>query len=324
MEIGAVSSEVFNITDPRHVAARVEQAEALQRQFGLTTADYFRDDEVKQFVATLEKGEVVDQLALLQSLSAGAGDRVTAMLGELSTENHYMAQVGWLVATGEQRGAEDALIGKKSDTRPSKDSVAEVMQENVGNLLTRNPDVRNSIAAIAMDIYITREGGGFDPKAEIDGNKFELILQEVIGSPLMEMNGTTFILPSGVDENDIKSLEGAFADTEPEVGAEVLRMISTGGPAYWDTGAPAVSQDIRNFTIENIGNAHAFRFGHNYLGDETQPDGIFRFDLEKLVSSLIFVRGETIKGTGYTRASGRGQDIAIFDPSRIADRDLGL
>jgi len=285
-EAGAISQQPLNYGDPAHWAARAEQAEAAAGQYQLSQPTYLTDFEASQLKSALDDADIAGKLLLLGTLSEGLGDRATAVLSELSTKSHYLAQLGFLVTEGRANLAQAALHGAENSVQPSTENFNEAAREKMGNLFADRPDIRNAIISVVKGIHVDAQVRANDDPKEI--GDLEDIIEQVVGGELMEMNGTTFVLPAGVETGQVNALFSAMDNSPDDVDA--LAVISLGGPPQRLDGTLVTPGDIaasNDVVIENEeGGSFSLRINGQYVSDPTQLNGIYRFDLA-LATSLV-------------------------------------
>ena len=284
-EAGAISQQPLNYGDPAHYAARAEQAEAAAGQYGVQPT-YLTDFEASQLKSALDDADISEKLFLLGTLSEGLGDRATAVLSELSTKSHYLAQLGFLVTEGRANLAQAALHGAENSVQPSTENFNAAARNIMGNLFSDRPDVRNAIISVVKGIHVDAQvQANDDPKTIGD---LEDIIEQVVGGRLMEMNGTTVVLPAGVETSQVDNIFSAMANSPNDTDA--LAAISFGGPPQRLDGTLVTPGDIAassDVVIENEeGGSFSLRINGQYVSDPTQTNGIYRFDLA-LAASLV-------------------------------------
>ena len=301
-DAGLISQQPMVYGDPAHWAARAEQAEAAAQQYGLAQPTYLSDFEVSQLKSALDDADITGKLFLLGSLSEGLGDKATAVLSELSTKSHYLAQLGFLVTEGRANLAQAALNGAENSVQPSTEDFNVKARDSMGNLFYDRPDIRNAVIKVAMGIHVDAQVRANDDPKTI-GN-LEDIIEQVVGGELMEMNGTTFVLPAGVETGDVDTLLSAMANSPDDVDA--LSVVSFGGPPQRLDGTLVTPGDIaasNDVVIENEeGGAFSLRINGQYVSDPTQgPGGRYRFDLALATSKVEEVAIESWVRKGLTK-----------------------
>lgn len=238
--VGTVELMPLDFSDNAKAAAsidlRIEQAEDVQRFYGLKNPVYLTPDEAQRIAGGLNEGG--DATLATAALVARAGrSRATAIFGEVSKHAPSMAFLGDLVSrtgmdTPIARDAADGIALAKQDDfqrlAPTPKAAQSAKSEVLGTALSALPKTENAAIAVANAAYEVRARR--QNIVDFDDRLWQQGLREALGE--REVNGETYggivyqgggflgwgsvpvIVPPNVKQDGFPDLIGALRSTD--------------------------------------------------------------------------------------------------------------
>ncbi len=197
------------------IARRVVQAEALADETG-ERFQVFSQAERGAMAAALEELPAAEQAGALARLTAGAGGRASAVIGELAETKPHMGQAGYLTATGRGETAVMALEGAallkqdKDLLGGTKSEWKAVEEETLGLAIPLSRgDVREGVVATARGIYAAEMARQGKSGEELDRKAYEEALQTAVGKSgakggIGKVNKRHVQLPAHMSASEVK------------------------------------------------------------------------------------------------------------------------
>jgi hypothetical protein len=190
-------------------------------------------------IMTLASPKDPDTSALiLNELAQGAGDDGAryALAGGLALEGPAGQQLGLDILSGMD------AVSSGAAKAPKGEEVLTAVDEKLGTALSFNPQARAAIVDAAAAIYANDAFRAGEAGAEFDTKKFGAALDRVTGG-VVEYNDAKIIVPRrGMTEDEFEDVMDGL--TVQDIGGTLPLA---------DDGSPVSIDDIRDGTLQNIG-----------------------------------------------------------------------
>ncbi|MES2667929.1 MAG: hypothetical protein V4712_17730 [Pseudomonadota bacterium] len=304
-ERGIMPIDPVDIGDPQSVARRRAEAETVHREFTPEAAEiqYFDKPEAERLAAILASPDTDQAVAVLTAIDRNFGEAAGMAYSQIGATDPVAQLAGALVSdTGQIDTARTLLQGRtmlkagqggKLAAEAKRGVVAEFASSFAGP--TAAP--RLAAAQAAADAYFAASGLGIaDPKSEAAKAGYRAAWQAVTGQTTRSgvayggtqpVNGRAAVLPPNLSPQQVEQAL-VFYDEK-----HWKRASATGhAPTFGD--GKAVHQTDRDqrerLNIVSLGSGmYALGYAQRdgtivYLRDNSQTDGLFRFDLQSLVT----------------------------------------
>lgn len=299
---GINAVEPVDIGDLASVQRRIALAEEVHRQYtpDATSIAYFDKGEAERLGAALSGNDPDMALGVIANVMNTFKDRAPAALAQLAEKDPLALMAGALVLdTGDTAAARAMLTGRKYTAEGKAATVATEVRRSVAAelapLFPKSQPERLKILLDAADAHYAATGIGIaDPKSPEARAAYLASIQAVTGSQgngswggIQTVHGTAAILPPRISAADV---EGAITIW----GADSWKRASLSGQLpMWGTDTAltdASERDRAKIGVMSLGDG-IYALGYTradgstvYLRDPAQKDGLFRFDLEFLLT----------------------------------------
>lgn len=260
-------------------AETVAQIESFYGDSGVKIEKVFTDGEVTALKDVLDNGSV-DQKAQALTLISDLGEYTERGLAQIGQTDPEMAYVASMLSTRDAAVATNArgiLRGFELMENDPKGMGAllessagvktqDVFSATVGGALMLVPGAATNAKVAADALYLSRLSRS--PSKEFNEKAYQQAIKDVLGGEIVEHNGSTIVLPRGVDEPSFE----AFLDN---IDVQDLATISmTGQPPVYANGEPVDAEWFRDEAVFVQVGAGLYGFT-NELG-EMLPDATGR------------------------------------------------
>ena len=295
-----------DVFDPASVAARVATAEAVYDEFtpGAPTIAYFDKAEAAELAGVVGGTNVDDALRVLAGITQNYGDRAPMALAQIGAQDPNLALAGALLLdTGDVTAARTLLEGRRMKAAGTGASVSiDIQRQVVAEVAAAFPASDgarlDTLTNAALAHYAASGQGVADPKSDEAMAALRASVQAVTGARtqngvqyggIQPVNGVSAVLPPSLSAGQV---EQALIYFPADAWA---RASSSGGPPMMSS-QPMLERftqsNRENLTVLSLGGgeyALGYRYASGevrYMSDPKQADGLFRFDLERLITGV--------------------------------------
>lgn len=306
-ERGIAEVPPIDLADPASVKARMALAEAVTTEYmpGAKTILYFDQSEAEALAAELSSPDPDRALGVIALIQRNFGDRAPLALAQLGEKDPTAHLAGALVLeTGDMTASRAILRGREMAKEGKGAKVATEVRRSVEAelkpLFPPNDTVRLPALMTAADAHFAATGLGIeDPKSPEARAAYMASVQAVMAGTdqkgtryggIQEVNGVKTALPARLTAADVET-----AINSPHFGESAWKRASLSGhlPMWGKKPLTDFDQDAREqLSLLSMGDG-SYALGYTradgvtvYLRDEAQKDGLFRFDLMKLVKGV--------------------------------------
>lgn len=300
-----IDIEPVDIADPASVRKRIAQAESVYSTYtpDAQAIRYFDKAEAEQYTAILNGPDVDRSMAVLTAITNNYGDRAGAAFAQLGATDPTLQLAGALVTeTGQIAASRTLLQGRAMKAKGEGAAVsAEVRREIAAELAPLYPPAdrgRLQTLIAAAEAHYAASGIGIaDPKSAEAAEAMRASVQAVAAGTtqggvqyggIQEVNGKPAVLPPNLTAGKIEEALTYFDATA------WTRASATGNPPLW--GKKPVHEfqpeNREDLTVLSLGQG-LYALGYQradgsilYMKDPAQQDGLFRFDLQSLVTGV--------------------------------------
>lgn len=295
-----------DVMDPASVSSRVAMAEAIYSDFtpGAATITYFDKAEAAQLAATVGGANVDEALRVLTGINQSFGPRAPLALAQIGASDVTLQLAGNLVLeTGDVTAARTLLLGRAMKAKGEGAAVSvDVQRQVTAGFAAAFPAADSArldtLTQAALAHYAASGQGVADPKSDEAVATLTASVQAVMGARTQ----------NGVQYGGIQPVHDVQAVLPPNMtGGQVEEALvyldeaawlraSTSGAAPQMSSQPMLERltqwNRENLTVLSLGSgqyALGYRYANGtvaYMADPAQADGLFRFDLEKLVTGV--------------------------------------
>lgn len=288
-----------DITDPASVQRRIAEAETVFREYtpGATSIRYFDKTEADRLSAVLSGADTDQALGVIAAIDDSFGDRAPAALAQLGSKDPIAHLAGTLLLqTGDPAAARTILRGRALKEAGKGATISAELRRaaaaEFGPAFPSPSDPRLITLLDAADAHYAASGTIVaDPKSPEAKTAYLASLQaasagtkrgETAYGGVQKVNGQDALLPADLNAAHVTQALVFFP-------AKNWQIASTTGHApkgfeNFDTTAR------ENWTVMSLKDgtyALGYRTANgqiSYMQDDGQTDGLYRFDLHKLVT----------------------------------------
>jgi hypothetical protein len=235
---GLIQDTPLDTSNPANFAASIQAREAstaLGKQLTGQPLPRLTAAEAEQLADVYTGAEVEEKLAILGTITAGAGEDAVATLGQIDKKgNKQMALLGAMVMHGQGTVARDVMRGQlilagDKAVKPKPTDMQADVEATIGAALGDWPDQRGQYIAAAEAKYAELKARSGDLSDVYDSRKMQEALNAVL--PTAEFNGRRVAVPPGVSEDAFEDWADAWtvdqfqgvAGGDPEQLLELVR-----------------------------------------------------------------------------------------------------
>jgi hypothetical protein len=294
-----------DLSDPASVKARIAVAEAVTSEYtpDAKTILYFDQAEAESLSAELASPDPDRALGVVALIQRNFGDRAPLALAQIGAKDPTMHLAGALVLeTGQMDTSRAILRGRQLAKEGKGAKIATEQRRSVEAelkpLFPPNDTMRLPALMTAADAHFAATGLGIeDPKSPEARAAYMASVQAVMAGTdqqgtkyggIQPVNGKATALPARLTASEVEMAVNGF-------GADSWKRASLSGqPPLWGS-KPMTDYDTsarEDLSLLSLGNG-VYALGYTradgktvFMRDEGQKDGLFRFDLMKLIKGV--------------------------------------
>lgn len=271
--------------DPAALAARSQQARAVEEHFGRTDVNPFTSAEIdamRQGLAEASAEEALDQVAQLGALP---DDQYNQVIDAISQDRPSLGFAADVMREGDKALAIDILRGEKMrDEGAAKEAsgveLDDAIQESIGSAFSSSPEMMGQIIDAAKSVYAVEMTKAGTPNAPFDADVFEGAMERVTGGPMATWNGKKVPPPPGMTPEEFKkTLANLPPDTPKMYDADdqviPFDVLKEDGIWLWDEYVELVPIGKGKYHVLYMGKSKVFDIdGEDYILnlDPTDPE----------------------------------------------------
>jgi hypothetical protein len=312
---GLMDLAPVDISDPASVHSRIVEAEIIHEDFtpGAATIQYFDQGETDRLAAELKGDDPDRALAVIALIERNFGDRAPLALAQIGEKDPVAHLAGALVLdTGDTTASRYILQGRKMRDRGEGAKVSADVRRAVAAEFAPvlswmiTPDGRVvqdkrklDLALQAADAHFAATGLAIaDPKSSEAKEAYRLSVMASMGRTdrggatyggVQTVNGIDTVLPGNLSADRVERAIAYFD------APQWKRASISGNPPMWGPTKPfhdfPAADRAKVGMLSLGGGLYALGYKRDdgsmvFLRDDSRPDGMFVFNLEKLVTGV--------------------------------------